>query len=577
MQSGHTLMDMENNDSFKQQFCKLERDIQILTNRCNILEKEKQDAVQNLLATQVMSSEQIEKLCILERKQDFLEAENKQTREKLLNSENELNKLTNQYMELEKSKIAIDEENSALVQRIMENEELIEKHGDKKSRESDAINHVVGLDIKIDDLQNKIEELLGEKLELESKLDVQMSDHFADIKKIRDAYQVEKESLDDQLCSLKEKFNGINDLNEKLLLEKKQLDEKLSKLNQLDYEDCMDQLKLELKQSKALLRDAQMNNTLDAGSEKIIKQLKSQLEEAELEKSASLRKKKNIEMDILDLQDNIADLRVEKKEIEVKYENSLRENHLLNHQLKDHEEELENILSKYKSSIATLTDHQSSLQNQAVIIAELENENINLFDKIEALQKKIKDNEEDANQNVVDKKSELRINELEYQLQLELTSKTRCENQIEQFRDKLLETEKEQESARKSVECHEEVNKKLNIQIKDLKEDIVTLQIREMDITEKKNILDKKLEIAEAETITVRSQLELANRRIEDLQIALNCDTESESSSIPYSDGYQDDLDLFLLNHRKRMAEQKEEERKIRESLLKESRVESDC
>ena len=70
-------MDMENNDSLKQQFCKLERDIQILTNRCNILEKEKQDAVQNLLATQVMSSEQIEKLCILERKQDFLEAENK--------------------------------------------------------------------------------------------------------------------------------------------------------------------------------------------------------------------------------------------------------------------------------------------------------------------------------------------------------------------------------------------------------------------------------------------------------------------------------------------------------------------
>ena len=230
-------MDMENNDSFKQQFCKLERDIQILTNRCNILEKEKQDAVQNLLATQVMSSEQIEKLCILERKQDFLEAENKQTREKLLNSENELNKLTNQYVELEKSKIAIDEENSALVQRIMENEELIEKHGDKKSRESDAINHVVGLDIKIDDLQNKIEELLGEKLELESKLDVQMSDHFADIKKIRDAYQLEKESLDDQLCSLKEKFNGINDLNEKLLFEKKQLDEKLSKLNELDYED----------------------------------------------------------------------------------------------------------------------------------------------------------------------------------------------------------------------------------------------------------------------------------------------------------------------------------------------------
>merc|ERR1719245_154932 len=125
--------------------------------------------------------------------------------------------------------------------------------------------------------------------------------------------------------------------------------------------------------------------------------------------------------------------------------------------------------------------------------------------------------------------------------------------------------------SRKNLSVQEDLNKKLNIQIKDLKEDIVTLQIREMDMYEKKNILEKKLEIAEAETITVRSHLELANRRIEDLQMALNCDTESESSSIPYSDSYQDDLDVFLMNHRRRMAEQKEEERKIRESLLREN------
>merc|ERR1719245_1130600 len=125
--------------------------------------------------------------------------------------------------------------------------------------------------------------------------------------------------------------------------------------------------------------------------------------------------------------------------------------------------------------------------------------------------------------------------------------------------------------SRKNLSVQEDLNKKLNIQIKDLKEDIVTLQIREMDVYEKKNILEKKLEIAEAETITVRSHLELANRRIEDLQLALNCDTESECSSLPYSDHSQDDLDVFLMNHRKRMAEQKEEERKIRESLLREN------
>ena len=57
-----------------------------------MLEKEKQDAVNNLMSTQLMSTDQIDKLETLERKQDFLEAENRATREKLMFSENEFNK-----------------------------------------------------------------------------------------------------------------------------------------------------------------------------------------------------------------------------------------------------------------------------------------------------------------------------------------------------------------------------------------------------------------------------------------------------------------------------------------------------
>ena len=376
---------------------------------------------------------------------------------------------------------------------------------------------------------------------------------------------------------MKENLRSNNEANERLNVEKKQLDEKLSKISQLDYEDAIGQLKLELKQSQALVREAQSGRAVTEATEKLIKQLKSQLEEAELEKYASLRKKKTLEMDILDLEERIHDLDIEKKSIESKYEDAVRENGLLNSQLKDNEDELESILAKYKSSIATLTDHQSSLQNQAIIIAELENENINLVEKMESLQKKLCQSEETSDLTNSDTKSELRIRELEHKIDLELTAKRRIESQIEKLNERLSESEKEQASAQKSVNIQEEVNRKLNTQMKDLKEDIVTLQIREMDIIEKKNILEKKLEIAEAETITVRSHLELANRRIEDLQMALNCDTESESSSIPYSDSYQDDLDVFLMNHRRRMAEQKEEERRIRESLLKESKAESEC
>ena len=564
------------NGAMQSEVIKLEKDIESLNMRCKMLEKEKQEAVINLMSTQLMSTDQIDKLETLERKQDFLEAENKETREKLMFSENEFNKLTNQYLELEQSKDQLERENSELVESIMYKSSFLTKLQTEKTSASEN-NNIEKLDRKIEDLQDKINTLKNEKKELEDKINLQMSDHYADIEEIRVAYKAEKEGLDQQLTSLKEKLCTINEANERLYVEKKQLDEKLTKINQLDYENVIDQLKLELKKSKALVREAQSGRAVSEGTEKLIRQMKSQLEEAELEKNATLRKKKTLEMDILDLEERIHELDIDKKSLEIKYEDAVRENGLLNSQLRDNEDELENILSKYKSSIATLTEHQSSLQNQAVIIAELENENINLVDKMEALQRKLSQNEEMSEHNQSNKKSELRINELEHSIELELTAKRRIENQIEKMNERLADSEKEQLSAKKAIDIQEEVNRKLTAQMKDLKEDIVTLQIREMDITEKKHILEKKLEIAEAETITVRSQLELSNRRIEDLQLALNCDTESECSSIPYNDSYQDDLDVFLMNHRRRMAEQKEEERKIRESLLKESKAESEC
>ena len=570
------LTEMRNGAAMKSELMKLEQDIESLNMKCKMLEKEKQDAVNNLMSTQLMSTDQIDKLETLERKQDFLEAENRATREKLTFSEHEFNKLTNQYYELEQSREQLERENNGLIESIKHKSASLGKLETEKDFKAEQKN-IDKLDERIEVLQDKIQTLHDEKKKLEDKIILQRSDHYADIKEIRDAYQVEKEGLDTQLTTLKENLRSINEANERLHVEKKQLDEKLLKINQLDYEGVIGQLKLELKQSQALVREAQSGRVVTEATEKLIKKLKSQLEEAELEKNASLRKKKTLEMDILDLEERIHDLDIEKRSIESKYEDAVRENGLLNSQLKDNEDELENILAKYKSSIATLTDHQSSLQNQAVIIAELENENINLVEKMESLQKKLCQNEETFDHTNSDTKSELRIRELEHKIDLELTAKRRIESQIEKMNERLSESEKEQASAQKSVNIQEEVNRKLNIQMKDLKEDIVTLQIREMDIMEKKNILEKKLEIAEAETITVRSHLELANRRIEDLQIALNCDTESESSSIPYSDSYQDDLDVFLMNHRRRMAEQKEEERRIRESLLKESKAESEC
>ena len=55
-----------------------------------------------------------------------------------------------------------------------------------------------------------------------------------------------------------------------------------------------------------------------------------------------------------------------------------------------------------------------------------------------------------------------------------------------------------------------------------MREDNISLQVKEMAISEKKSILEKQLEISEAETMALKTQLQLANERIEDLQSILS-------------------------------------------------------
>ena len=65
------LTEMRNGAAMNSELMKLEQDIESLTMRCKMLEKEKQDAVNNLMSTQLMSTDQIDKLETLEKKQDF--------------------------------------------------------------------------------------------------------------------------------------------------------------------------------------------------------------------------------------------------------------------------------------------------------------------------------------------------------------------------------------------------------------------------------------------------------------------------------------------------------------------------
>ena len=74
--------------------------------------------------------------------------------------------------------------------------------------------------------------------------------------------------------------------------------------------------------------------------------------------------------------------------------------------------------------------------------------------------------------------------------------------------------------------------RKLQRQLRDLREDYATAQQKETESNSKKNELEKQLELAEAETVMAKNDLKLAMKRIEDLQTAINVELDSESDSL---------------------------------------------
>jgi hypothetical protein len=172
-----------------------------------------------------------------------------------------------------------------------------------------------------------------------------------------------------------------------------------------------------------------------------------------------------------------------------------------------------------------------------------------------------------------------KIEDLERKLEFEETSRKRKEIIIERLKHNFDRFENENKKLTKALKANSEIQQICDAQLKNMREDYISLQAKEMDISEKKSILENQLEISEAKTLAVRTELQLANERIEDLYSILssdNSDTDSDCSSPVFSDGAEDDLDIFLQNHRKRMAEQKEEEIRIRKSIYVEQ-TESEC
>merc|ERR1712038_1170183 len=239
------------------------------------------------------------------------------------------------------------------------------------------------------------------------------------------------------------------------------------------------------------------------------------------------------------------------------------------------EEEMAEVMKKYKASVSQLSVDQITIQQQASQVSDLEEERNKLKEQMAELLQKIESLEGDNVSTAQHQRLELKIKELETKLELEQTTRGRMDTQICRLKEAIEKLSHECDSLRVKEATSQDQSRRLQRQLRDLKENYTTLQQKETEVNAKKNEYEKKLELAEAETVTARNDLKLALKRVEDLQQAINGELDSELDSLN-SDADSDSSDelvgsTFMDHHRRAISVQRERESIARDISARES------
>ncbi|RXG53551.1 Unconventional myosin-XVIIIa [Armadillidium vulgare] len=287
-----------------------------------------------------------------------------------------------------------------------------------------------------------------------------------------------------------------------------------------------------------------LEKTQSEGSNKLLmRQLKTQLEDAEFAKNAAIKARQSAESDFSELQSQMEEALRAKKDTEDKLARVTKEKSEVQTQLEESEEEVAEVMKKYKATVSQLSVDQVNMSEQAQLISDLEHDKQVLQDRLTELSSKVEVLEGETANIHTQRRLQMKIKELESKLDLELTTRQRLESQITRLKDQVEKLSSEIDSIRMKEMQAVDHGKKLNRQLREAKEDSSNLQQKLTDSTSRKQEIEKQYELAESEIMTLKSDLKLAFKRIEDLQQALQGDLSDSDTEMSES-GSESDLSL---------------------------------
>jgi len=249
----------------------------------------------------------------------------------------------------------------------------------KAKREVDL--RLVDREDQVEDLAQQVDMLLSVKARLEAELAHSRKEHKREVADKDDELEDTRASAAKKIKILEQQLEVEHEERLAFLRERHELEGKIMTLKDaLDHgngEEEVRKLKKDLKRSKALLKDAQMmldKNNQEGLNKIVLRQLKNQLEDAEFARTAAMKARANTELELVEVNSMLEDTTRSKTELEEKFVKVGREKADLAQQLKENEEELAEVLKKYKAAVAACSVDQITIQDQAITIQQLEAE-----------------------------------------------------------------------------------------------------------------------------------------------------------------------------------------------------------
>jgi myosin-18 len=334
-----------------------------------------------------------------------------------------------------------------------------------------GLSHEAGgreqMEEQLEELGQQVEQLMRGKARLEAEVAQARREQKRDVADREDELEDARNSAAKKVKLLELQLEQEHEERLGFLRERHEMEGRIMSLKDaLDHghnEEQVRKLRKDLRKSKALLKDAQLllDKQGSEGMHKLVtRQLKNQLEDSEFARTAALKARQNCELDLAETQTQLEDVCRAKADLEERGVKVGRERADLALHLRENDEEMQELIKKYKASVAAGSTDQITIQDQAVTIQELEAQRNSAREKLAEAEQRVEHLKGESVSAGQHRRLELRLREMESKLELERTGRGRLETQVGRLKEQAERQTKEAEGLRAKEKAASEEGKK---------------------------------------------------------------------------------------------------------------------